>query len=1032
MKKRLTILIAVLLVGLQASAYDFEIDGIYYNVIDATSKNVEVTSGGKAYSGDVVIPSHVTYEGTEYTVTQIDDKAFAVSSWKTLGKCKYTEHMVLELFGNPEITYEVEIQESTEKSGYFRLINPYKSLFSNGYYDDTTNHYMYIDATNPEQVYIPEFQTGLNLGYGNISLISTAGYYLEKGYEEEASMYYGKLNDGVISFPANGMVISMSEYQEGAWFIINTSGLFQIVLPESAAKSKALKTPNNIKNANITKQLRDDVLMLPTLNNDSQKGTPLQCKSFRSASANNTRLTSISLPNTLLKIGEEAFYGCAGLTEITIPSSVVHLGNFAFRNCTGLSVVNFNAENCQQMGYNSWQNSIAPIFYGCSNLNTLNIGENVERIPHAAFSYCTNIKEVTIPESVIQIDKYAFAFCDNLSVVNYNSNLQYGSGGIVFYQCNALKTVNIGNNVKYIWEIFRNCSSLTTVNFPSSLESIAGGAFSDCTSLTSLNIPESVTEIYGDAFAGCTGLTSFSISANLIRFSTSALDRCTSLKEINVASENPEFLSEDGVLYSKNKTYILKYPIAKPQTNYVIDANVETIGSCAFEGCKNLTNIEIPEGVKVLGYRAFYDCENISHFSIPKSVTNIYDEVFLNTAWYNNQAEGLVYLDDCCLGYLGLHQGALSLNENTRVIASAAFSNQSAITEVKLPNSLITIGSYAFNGCSNLTEIIIPNSVTEIGYGAFSDCSNMTKVNLPTGLTEIKSDLFIRSGIKEIHIPSSVTKIGEWAFQSCDNLTSLEIPNSVTEIGQYAFSLCRNLTSVVLPNTITKINFATFWECMQLTSITIPSSIEEIASSAFNGCKDLNKIRVLNPVPPLCQEGAFEQCYNAILQVPANSKEAYSVATEWEKFSNIIEVATADVTTNEDYATFEIPTVDGAAAYTINIYSDETMTQLVATINYDANGQVITRAAKVELSVDGLESGTYYYDIIVKSETGETLATYAGEFVISIETSIVDILPVNTYEVERYDANGRLITTPVKGINILRYSNGAVKKIIVR
>ena len=108
------------------------------------------------------------------------------------------------------------------------------------------------------------------------------------------------------------------------------------------------------------------------------------------------------------------------------------------------------------------------------------------------------------------------------------------------------------------------------------------------------------------------------------------------------------------------------------------------------------------------------------------------------------------------------------------------------------------------------------------------------------------------------------------------------------------------------------------------------------------------------------------------------------------------------------------------------------MTQLVATINYDATGQLITRSAKVELSVDGLESGTYYYDIIVKSETGETLATYAGEFVISIETSVVDILPVNTYEVERYDANGRLITTPVKGINILRYSNGAVKKIIVR
>lgn len=151
-----------------------------------------------------------------------------------------------------------------------------------------------------------------------------------------------------------------------------------------------------------------------------------------------------------------------------------------------------------------------------------------------------------------------------------------------------------------------------------------------------------------------------------------------------------------------------------------------------------------------------------------------------------------------------------------------------------------------------------------------------------------------------------------------------------------------------------------------------------------------------------------------------------------EKFSNIIEVATADVTTNEDYATFEIPTVDGAAAYTINIYSDETMTQLVATINYDATGQVITRSAKVELSVDGLESGTYYYDIIVKSETGETLATYAGEFVISIETSVIDILPVNTFETGRYNVNGQFTTTPMKGINIVRYSKGTVKKVFVK
>lgn len=1063
---RIVLLMAVLLVNAQAFAFDFEVNGIYYNTLDATSHRVEVTNGDKTYTGSVNIPSTVTYNGTEYTVTKIGDGAFTKPEWKTIGKCRFTEDMVTTFFTIDPETYELYIQEHAETPGYYRVLNPYGPAFpyyTSGSYDNST-HYMYIDATNPNQVFIPEFRSGLDFGYGEISVMSTAYYYKENGNNESAAQYYGELKDGVISFPVQGMLVSMANYNGGAYYYSNRNGQFKVVLPNATSQSVKAESKKAVSK---TVKLREDIntLMPIAFINKPTSENLKQRKSFKrilddentaqigemkllsvnksyvkESSLSNPDLTAVTIPNTVTAIGEGAFKGCSGLTEITIPASVEEIDYYAFRNCTGLKVVNFNAERCYYMGYNQYD-KLCPVFWECSNISTINIGENVKNIPNAAFYGCTGVTEITIPESVESMGMCSFASCSSLSVVNMNSSLKRQTGDIdtnpFFRDCDSLATLNIGENVEYVSSyLCKGCTGLSTINFSSSVKEIGYYAFYGCTSLTSVDIPNTVTAIGVGAFEGCTGLTSFYMPASVTGFSGRALDGCTSMTEINVDPENKEFMSIDGVLYTKDKSYIVKYPVGRTDTEYTIDSNTKIINSYAFTGNEHLANIVIPDGVKEIYYQAFSDCVNINQFSLPKSIELLYRDAFHNTGWYNNQPDGVLYIDDLCVGHKGGVTGTLSIKEGTRVVACEAFFEQELITEVIIPNSVTSIGHYAFYGCKGLTEVTVPNSVTFLGKGVFFENSNLEKVQLPESLTEIPDGLLLSTAIKEIAIPASVKRIGQAAFQNCLNLTNVEVPNTVTEIDEYAFSLCSNLISITLPKTLTEIDIALLWGCYNLASITIPESVNEIKDYAFDSCWRLKSVKSLNPIPPVCVAGAFNGAYEARLEVPAGSKDAYMTATEWSNFANVVEAAKVEISTQEDCATFEIPVTEGAVAYTVNVYADEAMTVLVATTHYDADGNIVSKSPRqsttLALSIDGLNDGTYYYEVLVKSESGETLNNYVGLFDIDSVTGIDEIMTEDAVEVARYDAGGKLLAAPVKGLNIVKYSNGAVKKVIVK
>ena len=306
-----------------------------------------------------------------------------------------------------------------------------------------------------------------------------------------------------------------------------------------------------------------------------------------------------------------------------------------------------------------------------------------------------------------------------------------------------------------------------------------------------------------------------------------------------------------------------------------ITYSVTTISMCTFSDCNGLTSITIPNSVTTIEYQAFFGCSGLTSITIPNSVIFLDRDAFDETGWYVQQPDGILYLDNCCLGYKGGTQiGELYLQEGTRLICDRAFCVDGAgfITgSLTIPNSVTSIGHYAFADCTGFNgNLTIPNSVEYIGRGAFSDCSGLTgSLTIPNSVTSIGHYAFAGcTGFNgNLTLGNSLTTIGDHAFDGLNGFTgNLMIPNSVTTIGNYAFEGCTgfngNLTlgnslttigdhafdglngftgNLMIPNSMTTIGNHAFAGCNGFTGgLTIPNSVTTIGDKAFQGCDGFN------------------------------------------------------------------------------------------------------------------------------------------------------------------------------------------------
>ena len=289
------------------------------------------------------------------------------------------------------------------------------------------------------------------------------------------------------------------------------------------------------------------------------------------------------------------------------------------------------------------------------------------------------------------------------------------------------------------------------------------------------------------------------------------------------------------------------------------------------------------------------------------------------------------------------------------------------------------LGNYAFYDCRVLTNLTIPSSVTSIGESAFEYCSSLTSLT----------------------IPSSVTLIWHYAFRGCSGLTSLTIPSSVTLIGGSVFSGCSGLTSLTIPSSVTSIGNNAFHGCSGLTSLTIPSSVTSIGSDAFSGCSSLTNLYYIidDEFETYLSKGHPYIDVNCGIEYYLNDKKITSVV---------------------------IPsTITALGEYAFQKCRDLTSIYVSWPTPISAGSA---------FSGVGISKCTLY--VPQGTEQDYWLADVWGDFgnIVEYDPTGIDRVTTSTdaKELSRYSVNGQRLSAPAKGLNIVKYSDGSVKKVAVQ
>jgi hypothetical protein len=520
-----------------------------------------------------------------------------------------------------------------------------------------------------------------------------------------------------------------------------------------------------------------------------------------------TGLTSLELPQGVTQISGHAFDGCAQLTDIEIPAAVTSIGEKAFYNCSGLKEITCNAVTPPTCGTDA--------FYGVPSSTNFHVpSESEEAYKNTAPWKNFNVIAIPVP---------------------------YGT---------------CGDNIT--WNV---TDSVLTISGTGAMDCSAPWTFYN-TSIKSLVIEEGVTQLGPvESYNGCTNLSTVTLSSTVTDFGYASFQQCTALTSFEVADDNPAFCAIDGVLFSKDKTVLVQYPVGHPRAEYIIPATVDSIGTLAFSGCTNLTSVTIPESVTKIGQLAFYNCTGLKTIICEASTPPVCSE--------------FCYFTDFCFPWCfeGVDkESAIVHVQKGAIEAYQAAEEWSAFKNIQA-SPLIGQGICGAEGNNLIWKLMNDGVLTISGTGDMAD--------------NVSSWIPFRADILSVVIEDGATGIGDEAFADCANLLSVTVPNSVTRIGSSAFSGCVKLSDFIIPARVTTIGKYAFSGCAALTTMEIPDRVTQIGEKAFNNCSGLTSISCIG-APAACGAECFAGVDKSIpLSVPQEYMEDYKKAKEWKDFHNI-------------------------------------------------------------------------------------------------------------------------------------------------
>ena len=343
-----------------------------------------------------------------------------------------------------------------------------------------------------------------------------------------------------------------------------------------------------------------------------------------------------------------------------------------------------------------------------------------------------------------------------------------------------------------------------------------------------------------------------------------------------------------------------------------------------------------------------------------------------------------------CLGEYAFYRcnmlQSVILPSGLKTIDAYAFVYCGNLTDLQIPSGVTTIGKGGFANCNRLKSLVIPSSVASLGESAFYGCVRLESVELPDGLTSIGTTTFYGcSQLVNIKLPSSVTSIGMRAFENCTHMTYLSLPAGLTSMGSGAFSNCERLESIELPSGLTVLPLEAFSGCKGLKSVVFPSGLTEIGANAFHYCSSLEELDFPSSLTTI-GNNAFYYC---------SSLSSF--------------VIPSSVTSIENNAFF------GCTGLT-SVY-----VAWMTPLSVDASSFNNVDREKCTLYVPEGTSDEYSKASVWSSFTH--IKEYAPTGIAG------PVLSAGVKEVSRYSLNGQQLSSPYKGVNIVKYSDGSVRKI---